>query len=56
MTFEVRLSKRVDKQLRKLPQHITFNLMSWVDDVERNGLEAARKRPGYHDEHYSFKT
>jgi proteic killer suppression protein len=50
MIFDVRLSRMVNKQLRKLPQHITVNLMSWVDDVERNGLEVARKRLGYHDE------
>ena len=25
-------------------------LRAWIDDVENNGLEEARRRPGYHDE------
>lgn len=50
MINQVRLSKQALKQLQKLPKHIVINLMSWVDDVEENGLAEARKRPGYHDE------
>jgi len=44
------LSKRVRKQLQKVPRHIVENLAAWVDDVENRGLEEARKITGYHDE------
>jgi proteic killer suppression protein len=46
----VHLSKRVRKDLRKLPGHIVDKLEMWVDAVERDGLEEVRKAPGYHDE------
>ena len=46
----VDLSRRVRKQLQKVPRHIVENLAAWVDDVETRGLEAARRTPGYHDE------
>lgn len=44
------LARAVTKGLRKLPQHVRDKLHAWVDDVETEGLEVARKRPGYHDE------
>lgn len=50
MITEVRFSRTAEKSLHKLPKHIVINLMSWVDDIEQNGLEEARKNPGYHDE------
>jgi proteic killer suppression protein len=50
MIRRVELSKLARKQLRKTPRHIVENLASWVDDVETQGLEEARKVPGYHDE------
>jgi len=50
MIFKVILSKRVKKQLRKLPQHIAVKLQDWVEDVEDRGLEKVRMIPGYHDE------
>ncbi|MFH1018900.1 MAG: hypothetical protein V1798_12090 [Pseudomonadota bacterium] len=46
----VRLSKRVRKDLWKVPGHVVDKLETWVDAVERNGLEEVRKLPGYHDE------
>ncbi len=50
MIRRVELSKLARKQLRKTPRHIVENLAAWVDDVETQGLEEARKVPGYHDE------
>ncbi len=50
MVNKVRISRLAEKSLRRVPKHIVVNLMSWIDDVEYNGLEVARKNPGYHDE------
>ena len=38
------------KQLRKLPVRIVDALDTWIDLVETQSLEAARRIPGYHDE------
>jgi proteic killer suppression protein len=50
MIRRVELSNLAQKQLKKTPRHIVENLAAWVDDVETQGLEEARKVPGYHDE------
>ena len=50
MIRRVELSSLARKQLKKTPRHIVENLAAWVDDVETQGLEEARKIPGYHDE------
>lgn len=50
MIRSVVLAPTVLKSLKKLPKHIVVKLQAWVDDVEENGLEEIRKRPGYHDE------
>lgn len=50
MIKRVDLTRRVRKQLEKVPRHIVENLAAWVDDLETRGLEAARRTPGYHDE------
>ena len=44
------LSKAAKKDLRKVPFYIADKLETWVDAVERDGLEEIRKIPGYHDE------
>lgn len=44
------LSRGAQKDLRQAPAPIVAKFRIWVDDVEHNGLEQARKRPGYHDE------
>lgn len=46
----IRLSRLAQKQLRKLPRHIVLKLQTWVEIVEFEGLENARKIPGFHDE------
>lgn len=50
MIYRAELSKRAQKQLKKLPQFIIENLTKWVDDLETRSLEEVRKVPGYHDE------
>lgn len=50
MTTRVDLSRQTEKDLKKIPQHIKIKLLSWVEAVEKDGLEKVRKIPGYHDE------
>jgi proteic killer suppression protein len=50
MIRRVELSRLAQKQLKRMPRHIVENLAAWVDDVETQGLEEARKVFGYHDE------
>lgn len=46
----VRLSRRAEKDLKRVPEHIAFKLRGWIDAVEYEGLERVRRVPGYHDE------
>lgn len=48
--FKVRISRQAQKDLRKVPTYIIDKLDTWIDGVERQGLEKIRKLPGYHDE------
>jgi proteic killer suppression protein len=50
MINRVILSRRVQKELRRLPNHIVLNLRGWIESVEEDGLEEVRRVPGYHDE------
>ena len=50
MIRTVELTRDAQKDLRKAPALIVGKFRAWVDDVEHNGLQQARKRPGYHDE------
>lgn len=43
-------SSKAEKQLFWLPRHIVSKLKSWVSLVEKFGMNATRKIPGYHDE------
>ncbi|MFQ5729227.1 MAG: type II toxin-antitoxin system RelE/ParE family toxin [Waddliaceae bacterium] len=47
---KVSLSKKAEKDLRKLPQHIILKLAAWIEDVGERGLAEVRKIAGYHDE------
>lgn len=47
---DVELSRKAQKQLRKLPDHIIQKLLEWVHAVRYYTLEEVRKRPGFHDE------
>lgn len=46
----VRLSRRAEKDLARVPSYIAHNLHEWIDAVGDEGLEEVRKVPGYHDE------
>lgn len=48
--FRVLLSRRVERALVALPPHVVSKLKAWVDMVADEGLENARKVPGFHDE------
>lgn len=50
MPSRVVLTRQAQKDLQRTPAAILVRFRAWVDDVERSGLEEARKRPGYHDE------
>jgi toxin HigB-1 len=50
MIRTVKFTSLAKKDLKELPSHIARKLLAWVDDVESEGLEEVRKRPGYHDE------
>jgi len=50
MIHRTRLSRKAQKQLKRVPKHVAFKLLAWVEMVENDGLEEARKIPGYHDE------
>ena len=50
MITTVRITKRAQKDLRKVPMHVAKKLRRWVHDVAKYGLEEVRKVSGYHDE------
>lgn len=50
MIHEVIISKRAEKQLRKLPVHIVIKLQAWVEGIKSEGLLKIRRIPGFHDE------
>ncbi|MGZ3771915.1 MAG: type II toxin-antitoxin system mRNA interferase toxin, RelE/StbE family [Bdellovibrio sp.] len=50
MINKVNLSRNVSKSLKKMPRHIIETLAAWIEEIENEGLEEARKIPGYHDE------
>lgn len=44
------MNKKAQKQIKKLPAHITSKLTVWIATVEDDGIMETRKLPGYHDE------
>jgi proteic killer suppression protein len=48
--FDVKLSVKASKDLKKVPLPITIKLAAWIEDVGQRGLSEVRKIPGYHDE------
>lgn len=43
-------TKRFEKDLDRVPEHIRVKAIFWIGLVESLGLRDVRKRPGYHDE------
>ena len=50
MINTVVITKRAQKQLRKVPLHVAQKFAGWVISVEEKGIEEVRKIPGYHNE------
>jgi proteic killer suppression protein len=50
MICRVKLTRRVRKQILKLPGQVQTKLWTWVDLVTVEGLDEVRKSPGWHDE------
>ena len=50
MIRRVKLTRRAEKQVLKLPARVGKKLRTWVVFVRRVGLEEVRKIPGFHDE------
>lgn len=48
--FDVTLSLKAKRDLKKVPSFIAVKLQMWVDSVGHYGLSEVRKIPGYHDE------
>jgi len=46
----VRLSRRAERDLERVPGRVARKLYVWVDAVEDEGLEIVRRIPGFHDE------
>ena len=44
------LTKKVEKELKKVPTHIAIKLFEWIEAVAHEGLLEVRKVPGFHDE------
>lgn len=50
MINRVEIARRAQRQLRRAPPRIVGQLYRWIEAVEEIGVEATRRRPGYHDE------
>lgn len=47
---DVVISKRAEKQLRKIPIHTVLKLQAWISGVKHDGLTKMRQIPGFNDE------
>ena len=50
MIRRVEVTRRAEKQARRLPVHVGEKLWAWIYLVAGMGLEEVRKIPGFHDE------
>ncbi len=48
--YEVSWSKKIDKQLGRLPTAIVIKFFAWVQTVQLAGIHKTRMTPGFHDE------
>ena len=48
--FDIHLSLKAKKDLKKVPLSIAVKLQIWVDAVGHYGLSEVKKIPGYHHE------
>jgi proteic killer suppression protein len=50
MGYRVRLEKALRRRLRRVPRYVIDKLEAWIELFETDGLEEARRIPGFHDE------
>lgn len=50
MIVSIQLTKNAQNDLLKAPFHIENKLLLWVDAVEKFGIHAIRRLPGFYDE------
>ena len=50
MISTIRITKQALKDLKRTPLHIQEKFRAWLVAVNKTGLIATRKRPGWHDE------
>lgn len=48
--YNVILSEKAKRDLKKVPTFIVIKLQAWIDIVGHSGVREARKTKGYHDE------
>lgn len=48
--FDVKISKKAIKDLKKIPMSVAIKLQAWIDNIGHIGLNEVRKISGYHDE------
>ena len=48
--FEIRITRKGLKDVKKVPLYIALKLQVWIDEVGHRGLNKVRKISGYHDE------
>ena len=46
----VRISRRAERDLARVPTFIADKLLAWTKRVEKVGIEQVRRISGYHDE------
>ena len=48
--FRVKISKKAERDLRKIPLYIANKFHLWIDLVENEGIYESRKIKSFHDE------
>jgi proteic killer suppression protein len=48
--YNIKLSTKAKKDLKKIPLPIVLKLQAWIDAIGHKGLNEIRRIPGYHDE------
>jgi addiction module RelE/StbE family toxin len=48
-THIVEITKKAEKDLKKLPKHIIIQFDVWVETIETDGYESMKKIKGYRD-------
>lgn len=50
MLSQVIISRKANKQLKKVPDYIKEKLEDWAKNIQTFGIQAVRQHKGYHDE------